>query len=88
LSEKLLDSHENTELIVIENTLQQAINDCIAELEQAEERQALLLYYFSGKVYREIAYVIGKSLSTAKNRVNQAQKKIKRCLSEMGFESW
>ena len=88
LDQSLQDPDENTESRVIQNAIQQAISDCIAEVEDGEERQALLLYYLAGKVYREIAYILGKSLSTAKNRVNQAQQKVKVCLEIKGIESW
>jgi RNA polymerase sigma-70 factor (ECF subfamily) len=85
--ETLPDTEENTESRVIENALHQAISDCIAELHDLEERQAILLYYLAGKVYREIAEILGKSLSTAKNRVHSAQRKVKACLESKGIHS-
>jgi RNA polymerase sigma factor (sigma-70 family) len=60
----------------------EAIRDCIQALENRDERQAIVLYYLEGKVYREIAEILGKSTSTAKNRVQAAQAKVKRCLEQ------
>ena len=39
------------------------------------------------KVYSEIADVIGKSTSMARNRVNAAEEKVRRCLEEKGVAS-
>jgi len=86
--ETLPDPNLNTESSVMEKVIHDAISDCIAQLENDEERQALLLYFFTGKVYREIAEILGRSLSTAKNRVLHAQKKLKSCLGKKGFDSW
>ena len=64
----------------------QAIRDCIKQLDNEEEKQAFLLYYLGGKVYREIAAILGKSLNTAKNRVQAAQFKVKHCLERKGIQ--
>jgi RNA polymerase sigma-70 factor (ECF subfamily) len=85
LEEILPAPDENIESQIIETTLNQAIRDCIQALENEEERQAILLYYLAEKVYREIAEILGKSLSTAKNRVHTAQEKVKDCLAAKGF---
>ena len=85
LEETLPGQADPVECQTEENALQQAIRDCIQALENPEERQAILLYYLAGKVYREIAEILGKSLSTAKNRVQSAQDKVKDCLSVIGF---
>ncbi len=66
----------------------QAVNDCIGELRKEEEREALILYYVSGKVYREIGEVVGKSISLVKKRIAAAKDKVKRCLERKGIDSF
>jgi RNA polymerase sigma-70 factor (ECF subfamily) len=84
--DEVLRTHEgDIESQMIDAALHQAVSDCIQALENEEERQAILLYYLAGKVYREIAEILGKSLSTAKNRVHTARDKVKTCLSKKGF---
>jgi len=85
LDETLSALDEDIESQIIETALHQAIKDCIQVLENEQERDAILLYYLAGKVYREIAEILGKSLSTAKNRVLSAQEKVKACLAGKGF---
>jgi len=85
LDEVLSALDEDIESQIIETALHQAIKDCIRALKNEEEREAILLYYLAGKVYREIAGILGKSLSTAKNRVQSAQEKVKACLAGKGF---
>ncbi len=85
LEEILPALDEDIESQMIETALYQAIRDCIRALENEDERQAILLYYLARKVYREIAEILGKSLSTAKNRVHTAQEKVKACLAGKGF---
>ena len=87
LDEVLPGPEEDIESQMIEADLHQAISECIQALENEEEKQALLLYYLADKVYREIATILGKSLSTAKNRVLSAQAKVKDCLASKGFPS-
>jgi RNA polymerase sigma factor (sigma-70 family) len=67
--------------------MMEAVRDCINELKNKDERLAILLYYLGGKVYREIGEILGKSTSTAKNRVQSAQDQIKRCLEAKGVTS-
>ena len=86
--EVLPDPDKNTESQVIQNIIHQAISDCLAELDNPEEKQSILLYYLAGKVYREIAEIMGKSLSTVKNRVHSAQQKVKACLERKGIDTW
>jgi RNA polymerase sigma-70 factor (ECF subfamily) len=85
LEETLSTLDEDIESQIIETALHQAIKDCIQALENEEEREAILLYYLTGKVYREIAEILGKSLSTAKNRVLSAREKVKACLAGKGL---
>jgi len=85
LDEVLSALDEDIETQIIETALHKAIKDCIQALEHEEEKEAILLYYLAGKVYREIAKILGKSLSTAKNRVMSAQEKVKVCLADKGF---
>jgi RNA polymerase sigma-70 factor (ECF subfamily) len=79
-------SDDDVESQLIESALRRAVGECIRALENDEEREAILLYYLGGKVYREIAEVLGKSLSTAKNRVTAAKEKVKACLAGKGFQ--
>jgi RNA polymerase sigma-70 factor (ECF subfamily) len=76
---------EDIESIVDESAAAAALQDCIRQLGDIEERQALLLYYLEDKVYREIAEILGKSINTAKNRVQNAREKVQRCLKGMGI---
>lgn len=71
---------------LIHAALLQAVRDCIRQLEGAAERQALLLYYLGGKVYREIGEVLGESTSMARNRVKAGQEQVRRCLEDKGIE--
>jgi RNA polymerase sigma-70 factor (ECF subfamily) len=66
--------------------LVQAVRDCIQRLHSSDERQAVLLYYLGGKVYREIGEVLGESTSMARNRVKAGQEKIKHCLEDKGID--
>ena len=65
----------------------EAVRNCIAELTDQAEKQAILLYYLGGKVYREIGEMLGESTSTARNRVQSAQQKVKRCLERKGIHA-
>lgn len=62
-----------------------SVRACIDAIADDDERQALLLYYFLGKVYREIGDILQKSTSTAKNYVTAARDKVKRCLERKGW---
>jgi RNA polymerase sigma-70 factor (ECF subfamily) len=81
----LVDERQDTEGDVAWASVLDALRECIEALADESERQALLLYYLGGKVYREIGQVLGKSTSTAKNRVQSAQRQLKRCLEEKGI---
>ncbi|MCP4396033.1 MAG: RNA polymerase sigma factor [bacterium] len=83
--ETLADQKENPEQLLSKEAGIEAVHDCIDALQQQEERQAIALYYLAGKVYREIAEMLHKSTSTAKNYVGAAQEKVKRCLEGKGF---
>jgi RNA polymerase sigma-70 factor (ECF subfamily) len=84
---ELADQSESVESTLVRTSVVEAVRDCIDELENEDERQAILLYYLGGKVYREIGKVIGKSTSMARNRVKAAQDKVKRCLERKGIHS-
>jgi RNA polymerase sigma factor (sigma-70 family) len=85
LEDVLIDPTQDVAGTMIKTSTSQAIRDCIGELKQEEERQAILLYYLGGKVYREIGDVLGKSTSMARNYVKAAQEKVKRCLERKGI---
>jgi len=82
--ETLVDEREDVQGAAIRAAALQAVRDCIDELANADEKQALVLYYLGGKVYREIAGVLGKSLSMARKHVQAAQEKVRRCLERQG----
>ena len=83
----IADQGENVESSVIRTSVIEAVRDCVNELDNADERQAIALYYLGGKVYREIGEILGKSTSMARNRVQSAQDKVKRCLERKGVHS-
>jgi RNA polymerase sigma-70 factor, ECF subfamily len=63
-----------------------ALRDCLKELKKAEEREALILYYLGGKLFREIGELFGKSTSMAQKLVHAAREKIRVCLERKGVE--
>ncbi len=83
-----VDDTVDVEASVIQASIIEAVRGCIDELENDQEKQAVVLYYIAGKVYREIGEILGKSTSMAKNRVRSAQEKIKRCLERKGVNSF
>jgi RNA polymerase sigma-70 factor (ECF subfamily) len=84
LLDTLADPDQDVEGAAIRGAVIQAVRDCIAQLANEDERQAILLYYMAGKVYREIGAVLGKSTSMARNRVKSAQDKVRACLEQKG----
>jgi RNA polymerase sigma-70 factor (ECF subfamily) len=80
LEDVLADGREGAEESPIHDAVIDAVNECIGELENEDERQALVWYYLGGKVYRQIGELLGKSTSMAANRVKSAQEKVRRCL--------
>lgn len=82
-----VDPSPSTEQSMISASVIQAVRDCIAELQNVRERQAVLLYYLGDKVYREIAEVLSESLSMARNHVKAGQGKVRRCLERKGIYS-
>jgi RNA polymerase sigma-70 factor (ECF subfamily) len=87
LDDTLIDERQNVESFVTRSAVIEAVRDCIARLDNEEEKQAILLYYLSGKVYREIGEVLGKSTSMARNYIKSAQEKVRRCLESKGVDS-
>jgi len=82
----LVDERQDTERDVAWQSVVDALRACIEALADESERQALLLYYLGGKVYREIGQMLGKSTSTAKNRIRSAQQQLKHCLEASGID--
>jgi RNA polymerase sigma-70 factor (ECF subfamily) len=87
LENSLADQKDPPEESVLRTSVIEAVRDCINQLENEEEKQAILLYYLGGKVYREIAEILRKSTSTAKNRVESAKDKVRRCLESKDIYS-
>jgi RNA polymerase sigma-70 factor, ECF subfamily len=85
LQDTLAANQENVEQVLVRESEVDAVRDCINALAQEDERQAIMLYYFMGKVYREIGDILQKSTSTAKNYVTAAREKVKRCLEHKGW---
>jgi RNA polymerase sigma-70 factor (ECF subfamily) len=83
----IVDPNEDVESAVLRAAVIEAVRDCINELDDEDEKQAIVLYYLSGKVYREIGAILGKSTSMARNRVKSAQEQVKRCLERKGITS-
>lgn len=81
----LVDEDENIARTVERAAEMEAVRDCIGELENEYEKQAIKLYYLTSKVYREIGEILGRSTSMARNRVKSAQDKVKRCLERKGI---
>lgn len=48
------------------------------------QREALILYYYSGMKIREIAAITGVSISTIKSRLRQGMEKMKKSMEENG----
>jgi RNA polymerase sigma-70 factor (ECF subfamily) len=69
----IADEREDVEGIVVRASAIEAVRACIHELANEDERQALMLYYLGGKVYREIGQMLGRSTSTARNWIKSAQ---------------
>ncbi len=76
-----------TEASTLRGAAIDAVSDCLSGLEDDRERQAIVMYYVGSKVYREIAEVLGESLSMARNRVKAAQEKVRQCLERKGIDS-
>ena len=83
----LVDERQDVEVLAARANAIEAVRDCIDRLEHRDEKQAFLLYYLSGMVYREIGEVLEKSTSMARNRVKAAQEKVKQCLETKGIDT-
>ncbi len=85
IHDTLAADQESVEDTLIHESEVEAVRACIDALAEDDERQAIVLYYFLGKVYREIGDILQKSTSTAKNYVTAARDKLKRCLEHKGW---
>ena len=83
----LVDERQDVEVLAARANTIEVVRDCIDRLEHRDEKQAFLLYYLSGMVYREIGEVLNKSTSMARNRVKAAQEKVKQCLESKGIDT-
>jgi len=88
LEDTIVDERVDVEGNVVRASVIEAVRECIKELKDEEERDAVVLYYIEGKVYREIGEILGVSTSHARNQVKSAQEKIKRCLEQKGIDSF
>ena len=78
---------EGAEPAIVGTSVAEAVRDCLHELADDDERQAILLYYLGGKVCREIGEILGKSLSMGRNRVKSGPEKVRRCPEGKGIDS-
>ena len=53
----------------------------------ADDRQIIVLYYYQELSVKEIAVVIGKSENTTIQRLNRARGKMKKILTEAGYDN-
>jgi len=88
LAEAIADRRGDAEESAATRGVAETVRTCIGELESEDERQALVLYYLGGKVYREVAAIIGRSTSMAQKLVGLARERMKRCLARRGVEGW
>lgn len=88
LKDTLAMDNSQMDFSLINESITQAVSGCIAELRKEEEREALVLYYMVGKVYREIGEIFGKSISMVKKHISAASEKVKRCLERKGMDSF
>lgn len=51
------------------------------------DRQMILLYYYQELSMKEIAKIIGKSENTVIQRVNRARRRLRKILTEAGYEN-
>jgi RNA polymerase sigma-70 factor (ECF subfamily) len=84
----LSDGSDDAEATFIRDATAKAVRDCIGEIANPDERQAIVLYYLYEKVYREIGEILGESTSMARNRIKAAQAKVKDCLERKGVSGW
>jgi RNA polymerase sigma-70 factor (ECF subfamily) len=81
------DDPEQVEESMDRDLVSKAVQECIDELANEQEKQALVLYYLVGAVYREIGETVGRSISMVKKRIESAKTKIKICLERKGIDS-
>ncbi|MFC1541910.1 RNA polymerase sigma factor, partial [Candidatus Latescibacterota bacterium] len=62
----VIDENQQIEQSFNARLVKEAVRDCIDKLENEEEKLVIVLYYLTGKVYREIGEIIGKSISMVK----------------------
>jgi RNA polymerase sigma-70 factor (ECF subfamily) len=74
------------ETSAMKSDLVAGVRHCLQELKKEREREALTLYYLSGKVFREIGEIFDISTSMAQKLVRLAREKMKRCLERSGVE--
>jgi len=83
--EMLADKGKSIEAEFAEEKAENAVNECIEELKNFSEKQALILYYLNENVYREISEVMKRSISMVRNLIKAAEVKVKDCLEAKGI---
>jgi len=83
-----VDDEVDVAALAIQASMIEAVRECIDQLENRQEKHAIVLYYMAEKVYREIGEMLGKSTSMAKRWVESAKEKVKRCLERKGIDSF
>ncbi len=85
--DRLCDAGQAVEFAYVKSRIFVCLNDCIARLDKDEDKQCLILYYLTGKVYHEIGDIFGKSISMIRKRIFAAREKVRFCLQRKGFDS-
>ena len=77
---------DSSEVSVLDDSARR-IRACIDALPN-EQRDAVMLAYFGGHTYREVADLLGVPEGTAKSRLRLALGKLSASLAEQGLTSW
>ena len=85
IKEQMSDDSPSFEDKIIQVETVRAVRECIDTLNNIEEKQAIILYYFIDQVYREIAAVFNCSISLVKKRILSAREKVRICLKQKGI---
>ena len=80
----LMDDSQKTNGDVLQQEILNALYQCLDKLGH-EEELAIRLHFIDQFAYREIADIIGRSISTVKNRIESGLKNLQVCLKQKGI---
>jgi len=83
--ETLVSDQPSPDMEFLRKEIWTLFEDCLEEPTE-EERTAFVLYHLEGFTYEEIARILRKSLTTARNRIKSAIEKLKSCLELKGVD--